>query len=343
MTATARSVMVIAGWIGLRRKPSGKLSEEKAMPAISKPDKAYDVLIIGGGPAGLTAGLYTSRARLTSLLIERAFIGGQIANADHVENYPGFPEGISGFELGKLMHEQAKRFGLKSITAEATGLEFTGKQKVVKTTEGDFTARAVIIAGGSERTKLGVPGEEKFTGRGVSYCAVCDAAFFSEKPVAVVGGGDAAITEAIHLAKFASKVTVIHRRSELRAARIMQERAFAEPKINFLWNTVIESIDGEELVRRLILRQLTTGEQSSLAVSGIFVSIGFKPNTGYLKGILRLDATGAIITDDRLETSVHGIFAAGDIRHNSGRQVIVAAGDGALAAINAEKFITEEH
>ncbi len=314
------------------------------MPApISKPDREYDVLIIGGGPAGLTAGIYTSRARLTSLLIERALIGGQIINADHVENYPGFPEGISGFDLGKLMHEQATRFGLKSITAEAIGLEDNGKQKVVKTSEGDFTARAVIIAGGSARTKLGVPGEEKFTGRGVSYCAICDGAFFKDKPVAVAGGGDAAITEAIHLARFASGVTVIHRRSELRATRIMQERAFAEPKIHFLWNTVAEAIEGGDFVSSLRLRNLTTGEPSRLDVSGIFVSIGFKPNTDYLKGILPLDATGAIITDARLETAVHGIFAVGDIRHNSGRQVVAAAGDGALAAINAEKFITEEH
>lgn len=306
-------------------------------------DREHDVLIIGGGPAGLTAGLYASRARLNTLLFEKALIGGQILNADLVENYPGFPQGICGLDLGKLMHEQATRFGMKSLTAEATGIEVKDKTKVIKTTEGDFTARAVIIASGSERTKLGVPGEEKFTGRGVSYCAVCDAAFFRDKAVAVVGGGDAAISEAIHLARCAAKVTVIHRRSELRAARITQERAFAEPKINFLWNTVVDSIDGEDFVRRLGLSNLTTGEKSGLDVSGVFVSIGFKPNTGYLKDILTLDATGAIVTDDRLATAIPGVFAAGDIRHSSGRQVIAAAGDGALAAINAERFLTEGH
>ena len=191
----------------------------------------YDVVIIGAGPAGLTAGLYTSRTRLNSLLIERGMVGGQIANAEQVENYPGFPEGINGFELGELMHQQATKYGLKTVIAETTGIKPGEGQHVVKTSEGDFIAKAVIIAGGSERQTLGVPGEEKFTGKGVSYCATCDAAFFKEQPVAVVGGGNAAITEALHLARFASKVTVIHRRHQLRATGILKERALAEPNI----------------------------------------------------------------------------------------------------------------
>ncbi len=307
----------------------------------ARADNKYDILIIGGGPAGLTAGIYAARARLSCLLIEKALIGGQIINADNVENYPGFPEGISGDRLTGLMHEQAKRFGLKSITAEATGLEIRGKQKVVKTTAGDFTASAVIIAGGSERTKLDVPGEEKFTGRGVSYCAICDAAFFRDRPVAVVGGGDAAISEALHLGKFASTVNVIHRRKELRATRILQEQVLAEPKISFLWDSAVEAVEGGDFVEKLNLRRLPSGDKYSIDVAGVFVSIGFKPNTGFLKGVLPLDATGAIITNDRLETGVPGVFAAGDIRHNSGRQVIAAAGDGALAAINAERSMTE--
>ena len=301
----------------------------------------YDVIIIGGGPAGLTAGLYASRAKLNSLLIERGLVGGQIANTERVENYPGFPEGISGFELGQLMHQQATKYGLNTLLAEVIGIELQDKQKVVTTTEGDFIAKVVIIAGGSERQKLGVPGEEKFIGKGVSYCATCDAAFFREQPVAVAGGGDAAITEALHLAKFASKVTVIHRRNQLRASLILQEKAFSQPQIEFLWNSIVEKIEGGDLVKRIRLRQVKSGEESALEVAGIFISIGLKPNTNYLKGILPLDVTGHIITDEKMETKIPGIFAAGDIRHNSARQVITAAGDGATAAIYAEKFISK--
>jgi len=304
-------------------------------------DNEYEVIIIGGGPAGLTAGLYTSRARLNSLLIERGLLGGQIADADKVDNFPGFPEGISGVELGQLMHQQATKFGLETLTAEVTGIELQGKQKAVKTTKGKFIAKAVIIASGSERRKLGIPGEEDFTGKGVSYCATCDAAFFRELPVAVVGGGDAAITEALHLTRFVSKVTVIHRRDQLRATRILQEKAFAEPKIEFLLNTVVEEIEGDAVVKRLKLRQVITGEKSILDVAGVFMSIGLSPNTDYLKGILSLDPLGHIITNDRMETEVPGIFAAGDIHRNSAQQAITAAGDGATAAFYAEKFVTE--
>ncbi len=305
-------------------------------------NKKYDVIIIGGGPAGLTAGLYTTRAKLKSLLIEKGLAGGQIVEAEQVDNYPGFPRGISGFELGQLMHQQATKFGLQTITAEATGIELQETKKVVKTTKSNFTACTVIIANGSERLRLGVPGEEKFTGKGVSYCATCDAAFFREKPVAVIGGGNAAITESMHLAKFASKVTVIHRRAQLRATGILQEKAFAEPKIEFLWNNIVEEIEGEDLVKRIRLHNVTTGEKSTLDVAGVFISIGLKPNTGYLKDILPLDPNGYIITNERMETEIPGILAAGDIRHNSGRQAITAAGDGATAAIYAERFVAEQ-
>ncbi|MFC1916736.1 thioredoxin-disulfide reductase [Chloroflexota bacterium] len=300
----------------------------------------YEVLIIGGGPAGLSAGIYISRARLSSLLIEKMGVGGQIADAERVDNYPGFLEGISGFDLGQLMHQQATKYGLETLLAEVTGIEVQGGQKVVKTTEGNFTAKAVIIASGSERGKLGILGEAKFTGKGVSYCATCDAAFFKEKPVAVVGGGDVAVTEALYLTRFASKVMVIHRRDQLRASRILQEKAFSEPKIEFLWNTVVEEIEGKEMIQRLRLRNVPTGEESALDIAGIFVATGFKPNTDYLKGMLPLDSTGTIITTDKMETEIPGIFAAGDIRHNSARQAITAAGEGATAAIYAEKFVT---
>ncbi|MBI4188780.1 MAG: thioredoxin-disulfide reductase [Chloroflexi bacterium] len=304
-------------------------------------NSSYDVIIIGGGPAGLTAGLYTSRGRLNSLLIEKGLVGGQIVNAEMVENYPGFPAGISGYDLGQLMHEQATKYGLKTVTAQATGIDPEKGQKIVKTTEGNFSTRAIIIAGGSERQKLGVPGEEQFTGKGVSYCATCDAAFFKELPVAIVGGGNAAITEALHLAKFASKVTVIHRRHELRATRILQERAFAEPKITFLWDSAVAAIEGQDFVKRISIDQVISGQKSKLEVSGIFVAIGFKPDTEYLKDILQLDTLGHIITNENMETTVPGILAAGDIRHNSGRQAITAAGDGATAAIYTERFLTE--
>jgi len=301
----------------------------------------YDVVIVGGGPAGLTAGLYSARDRLNTLLIEMGLIGGQIVNAELVDNYPGFPEGISGYELAQLMHQQATKYGLNTMLAEATALDLQGEQKVVKTTEGDFTAKVVLITGGSERQKLGIPGEDTFTGTGVSYCATCDAAFFRELRVAVVGGGNAAITEAIHLTEFASKVVVIHRRDQLRASRVLQEKAFSEPKIEFIWNSVVEEIEGEDLVKRIKLRNVITGEKSALEVGGVFISVGLRPNVDYLNDILPLDPTSHIITNERMETEIPGVFGAGDIRHDSVRQAITAAGDGATAAIYARRFISE--
>lgn len=302
-------------------------------------NKTYDVVIIGGGPAGLSAGIYASRARLSGLLIEKALPGGLIVNAGVIENYPGFPDGIGGYDLAEQMQRQAEKYGLETLTAEVTGLRLDGERKKIRTSEGDITTRAVIVAGGSERVKLGVPGEEDFTGRGVSYCAICDGSFFRDRTVAVVGGGNTAINEALDLTKFASKITVIHRRRELRATRILQERAFAEPKIEFCWDSVVESIEGEEMVQRLRLRNVKNGDKSALEVSGVFVALGFTPNTGYLKGVVPLDEHGSITTNERMETGVPGIFAAGDIRSNSVCQVITACGDGAAAAVYAEKYL----
>jgi thioredoxin reductase (NADPH) len=305
----------------------------------AKSRKEYDVIIIGGGPAGLSAGIYTSRSRLNTLLIERGVVGGRITDAELVENYPGFAEGVSGAELGQLMQQQAAKYGLNIAIAEVTSIELKKDKKVVKTTKGDFNAKAVIIASGSERGKLGIPGEKALTGKGVSYCATCDAPFFKKKPVAVVGGGNAAISEALHLAKFASKVIVIHRRHQLRATRIMEEKARAESRIEFLWNTVVEKIEGKDTVKRLSLRQVKTGKESTLDVTGIFIAVGLKPSTDFLKGVLPLDKAGYIITNDRMETKVPGIFAAGDIRQHSPRQAITAAGDGATAAVFADEFL----
>ncbi len=302
--------------------------------------KQYDVIIIGGGPAGLSAGIYTARARLKTLLIERAAIGGQIISAGMVENYPGFADGIGGIELTQAMHKQAEKFGLETLYDEVIGIAVNGKQKVVKTPQGDFPAKAVIITGGAERQKLGIPGEAEFTGKGVSYCATCDGAFFRDKAVAVVGGGNAAVTEALELTKFASKITLIHRRNELRATKIMQEKLMADPKITILWDTAVIEILGDKFVNKIKLRNLKTNKETELAVSGVFVSVGSQPATGYLKGLVALDGVGAIITNDKLETSVAGIYAAGDIRSGSIRQVIGAAGEGAMAGINAGKYIS---
>ena len=301
----------------------------------------YEVIIVGGGPAGLTAGLYSSRAGLTSILIEKGIFGGQITYAEHVENFTGFPQGISGQELGEKMHEQARKHGLKILTAEVTGLEMQGEMKLVKTTEGDYTGRTVIMAGGAVRRKLGVEGETRLTGRGVSYCAVCDSAFFRDQRVVVVGGGDTAITEALHLAKFAANITIIHRRDQLRAGHVLKEKLRSEPKIDFLWDTTITAIEGADMVERIKLLNVKTGQGSEMEVSGVFVSVGTNPDTEYVKTLLPLDESGYIITNEKMETPVPGIFAAGDIRHNSARQAITAAGDGATAAIYAQKYLTE--
>ena len=305
-------------------------------------DSSYDVIIIGGGPAGLTAGLYAARARLSTLLIERAIPGGQIVNAELVENYPGFPEGISGYELGQLMYAQATKFGLETLAAEVTSIELRDKVKVVKTTEGDLTARALIIASGSDLNKLDVAGEGELTGRGVSYCATCDGALFKDQIVAVVGGGNAAIEEALFLTRFASKVMVIHRREELRAAKVLQERAFANPKIEFVWDSVVEAIKGDDAVSGLEVKNVKTGEVSSLKVAGVFVYVGFHPNTDFLKGFLTLDSVGNIPVNNQMETAIPGVFAAGDLRGNSPRQVATAVGDGATAALSAERYLSEQ-
>lgn len=301
---------------------------------------SYEVIIIGGGPAGLSAGLYTSRAGLSSLLIERGIFGGQMVNATLVENYPGFPEGISGAELGSLMHQQAIRYGLEVVTAEVTGLA-PGQPYNASTTEGTFEAAAIIIAAGSEYRKLGVAGEEKLLGRGVSYCATCDGFLFRDKEVAVIGGGDTAITDALELSRHTKKVYVIHRRDQLRAGRVLQERAFAHPKLEFIWNTVVEEVLGDRLLEGLELRNVKTGQESNLKVDGLFVAVGLMPNSQCFRSIVEVDDVGYIIVDDSMSTSAPGVFAAGDIRRDSARQIAAAVGDGATAALSAFRYLQE--
>ncbi len=303
-------------------------------------EKSYDVIIIGGGPAGLTAGMYCARARLKTLLLEKAFAGGQIVNAERVDNYPGFPEGIAGFDLVMLMQQQAEKYGLQMAYEEVTAVENRNKyEKVVNTAGGTYEAKALIIAGGAEHNHLGVAGEEEYTGRGVSYCATCDGAFYRDQVVAIVGGGDSAVVEALSLTKFTTKVYVIHRRDQLRASKIVQEQAFANTKIEFVWDSVVEAIEGESKVERLKVKNVKTEEYSYLDVAAVFVSIGLHPYTEYLKDVVSLNDEGYVVTDGNLQTEVPGIFAAGDIRAGSARQVVAAAGDGAAAAIYAERYI----
>jgi thioredoxin reductase (NADPH) len=301
----------------------------------------YEVIIIGGGPAGLTAGLYTSRAGLKSLLMERGIVGGQIINATLVENYPGFPQGISGAELGSLMHQQAVKYGLEIMTAEVTGIA-QGQPYNISTTEGDFEATAIIIAAGSEYRKLGVRGEERLLGHGVSYCATCDGFFFRDQEVAVVGGGDTAITDALELTRHVKKVYVIHRRDQLRAGQVLQQRAFAEPKLDFIWSTVVEEVLGDKVLEELKLHNVKTGQHSTLKVAGVFVAVGLMPNSRSFFNIVDLDDAGYIVTEETMATSTPGIFAAGDIRRNSPRQIGAAVGDGVTAAMSAFKYVQGE-
>ena len=303
-------------------------------------EKHYDIVIIGAGPAGLAAGLYAARARRSTILLERKVTGGQIALTSVVENYPGLEE-VDGFELGQAMQRQAEKYGMETASTEVTGLERCDGLHVVHTKDGDYTAKTIILTGGADFNRLGVPGEEELTGKGVSYCATCDAAFFKDQVCAVVGGGDAAMDEGLFVTRYASKVYVIHRRDELRASKILQERAFANPKMEFVWNTVATEIQGQDAVERLKLRNVVTDEESTLEVNAVFVFIGLHPNTDYLKGVIKMDEAGHVYVNDWMETEVPGIFAAGDVRVNSARQVVSAAGDGATAAIKADHYITD--
>ncbi|HOG27048.1 MAG TPA: thioredoxin-disulfide reductase [Candidatus Cloacimonas sp.] len=303
----------------------------------------YDVIIIGAGPAGLSAAIYSARSGLKTAVFERGLIGGQINVTEEVENYPGFPEALSGYELTERMHRQAEHFGTEFKDEEVTALGMEGLCKIVETTDNKYRARAVIFCTGAYPRRLNVPGEEKFTGRGVSYCATCDGALYRDKIVAVIGGGDSAIEEGIFLTHFAKKVVVIHRRDELRAQKIIQERAFKNPKMEFVWNSVVQEIRGENKVQELEVYNRKTNTVSVIPVDGVFIYVGILPNNKLMESRIDLDSAGFALTDDFMHTNVPGVYAAGDIRKKVLRQVVTATSDGAIAGWSAEKWITENY
>lgn len=308
--------------------------------------KIYDVIILGAGPAGLTAGLYAGRSRLSTLIIEKGQDGGQIAITDEIENYPGqMVEGESGPSLIARMTEQAKKFGAERCSDTIKSVELTGEVKKLVGVKGEYLAKSVIIATGAFPKPIGCENEGKFTGKGISFCATCDAAFFEDFEVYVVGGGDSAVEEAMYLTKFARKVTIIHRRDQLRAAKSIQEKAFANPKIHFLWDSVVVKVDGDDLLNSMTVKNVKTGELTTITADeddglfGLFGFIGYNPNSQLFDGMLDME-NGYIKTDDNMHTSIPGVFAAGDIRVKSLRQVVTAAADGAIAAMQAEHFIS---
>ena len=307
------------------------------------PSKIWDVIILGGGPAGLACAIYSCRGRFSTLLLERMMTGGQVVLNDVIENYPGFPEGLHGFELADRMTRHAQRFGAQIETGEVVGIDVGVRPFRLEIADGEPRfAHTILIATGSRPRRLSVPGENEFLGRGVSYCATCDGPLFADKRLAVVGGGDTALEESLFLANIASKVTLIHRRDQLRGQRILQERALAHPKIEFLWSHLVTEIVGGESVSALRVQSVATGEGGEVPVDGIFIAVGASPQTGFLPADVRLDDNGFIKTDQDLMTSVKGIFAAGDVRAGAYRQIAFSVGDGALAYRSIFRYL-EEH
>lgn len=302
-------------------------------------EKEFDVVILGGGPAGFSAGIYTARGNVSTAILDVSMLGGQPSNYLELENYPAFMK-IGGFELMEKFEEHADMFGVQKFPMqEIEFIDLVSSPKIIRTKEAEFRAKSVIIATGAKPMKLGVKGEEEFVGRGVSYCAVCDGAFYKDKVVAIVGGGNSAVEEAIYLTKFASKVYIIHRRDELRADKIIQDRAAKNEKIEFVLNSVVCEIQGQDLVNNLILKNTKTDEMFNLAVDGVFPYIGITPNVENISGQITQDMAGFIITDETMKTSIDGVFAIGDVRKTPLRQVITAASDGAIAGVYAVKYI----
>ena len=304
-------------------------------------DQQYDVVIIGGGPAGLAAGVYAARGRRKTVLLEKGVIGGQIALTELVENYPGI-KSINGFDLAQEMLQHAESYGMETAYVEVSAIEQSGDLWTVHTSDGDYTTKAIIMTAGADYDKLCIPGEEELTGKGVSYCATCDAAFFKDMETIVVGGGDAALEEAIFTTRYATKVTIVHRRDELRGSAILQERAFANDKIDFKWNTIVTEVLGDGQVTGAKLKDVKTGEESEIATSAVFIFIGQHPNSDFLGDLVQMDKGGHVIVDEWMRTPQPGLFVAGDVRQNSARQVASSVGDGVTAAIGAEHYIADK-
>lgn len=302
-------------------------------------EKIFDIIILGGGPAGLSAAIYAARSAAKVAIIDISMLGGQPSNYLELENYPGFSR-IEGFELMEKFEDQADMFGIEKFPMEEIqSIDLTSEIKTITTLNGEFKAKSVIIATGAQAKKLGVNGEKEFVGRGVSYCAVCDGAFYKDKTVAVVGGGNAAVEEAMYLTRFANKVYLIHRRDELRADKIVQDRAFKNEKLEFIYDTVVKEINGEDLVKSATIENVKTGEVKDLAINGIFPYIGFEPNVDLFNGKVEQDKNGFIVTDATMQTNIKGVYAIGDVRTTPLRQVITAAADGAIAAVYAGRYI----
>jgi thioredoxin reductase (NADPH) len=315
-------------------------SAKETQPSGQEEERVRDLVIVGGGPAGLTAAIYAGRAALDTLLLTGATPGGQISATDLVENYPGFPEGVSGADLAMRFQTQAERFVGGVVNDFVTEVNLRTSPFVVKTHSGEYRCRAMVVATGAHPRRLGVPGEEEFFGRGVSTCATCDAFFYRDRRVLVIGGGDSAIDEGLFLCRFAREVMVVHRRDQLRATKTLQERAFASPKMRFIWDSVVEEIAGNQTVTGVRVRNVKSGEVSLVETDGVFVYIGMVPGTRWFVGQLELDENGYIVTDRRQRTSMPGVFAAGDVQSPDFRQVVIAAGSGAKAVIEVDRFLS---